>query len=483
MSTRKEPPILQGRVPPHDLQAEAACLSAAMLDGQALATCLAVLQADMFYSDAHRLVFDACGELFKNGVAVDVVSVASWLRSRELIQRAGGAKYLGELTDATPSVANVGFHANIVRETYQRRCLIAECQAIAADGYSFKPDPRARDGERDTTLGHREWLDDAERRIFAVTSMVTRSEPEQVAKVTTPLQQHIWAVAHGQEPPVDALRPRVKLGIREYDAEFPGFADGDFVIIGGVPGMGKTSLFTSFAVNVCEETGGGVLMFSIEMPKEDQGARVLSQQALVSLRKVLVGGKERPFTAPELDRMAAASSRLSGIDFEIDHTPGISLVELTAKARRSAAKLRARGKRLRAVGVDYLQLVSVAGLRRHGSREEEVATISRSMKRLAGDLGCPVVAMSALKKYDRPNKRPVMDDLRESGALSFDADQIIFVHRDYYYSRKNHEKFNGELIQAKFRNGPTGSVDVGFWPGCVRWCDRCLPEPANQEAE
>ncbi len=472
----REPPIVAGRVPPQDLDAEAAVLSACLLDANALDQVLEVLQAEHFYSDANRLIYEGCRALALEGTPIDIVSVASWLRSREQIQRIGGARYLGELVDATPAIAHVGTHARVVKEKWRLRRVIATCQQYAAEGYG------------DVGVAQ-EFIDSAEQALYDIARTPETTTVHPLKDVlTTTFQQLTEAAERGDQ--ITGVPTRYV----DLDKKTAGLHRGDLMIIAARPGMGKSALVLNMAVNVAspqlvtvpgpgeagygnepsENPGWGVAVFSLEMPKEQVAARLVCSEARVDLGKLRQGR----LSPEDWAGLTSAASQLANLPIYIDDSPSLSILELRAKVRRlKADHARNQGKDsatpdLGVVIVDYLQLMQ--GRKGVNSREQEISEISRGLKHLAKELDVPVIALSQLNRgvetRGGKDKRPMLSDLRESGAIEQDADCIIFIYRDEYY---NHDSTNergiAELIIAKQRNGPTGTVRTRFVPNFTRF--------------
>lgn len=465
---------MAGRVPPHDLDAEAAVLSACMLDRDALDRVLELIEPEHFYSDANKLIFEACRALSLEGTPIDVVSVAAWLRSREQIQRIGGPKYLARLVDATPAVANVGHHARVVKEKWRVRRVISVCHKYAALGYGDVGIPQ-------------EFIDLAEQELYDIARTPETSTVHPLKDVLTTAFKQISAAAERGDQITGVPTRYVDL-----DKKTAGLHRGDLMIVAARPGMGKTSFVLNLAVNVAspqsvivpgpghdgygeqeaERPGYGVAVFSLEMPKEQVAARMVCCEARVDLGKLRQGN----LTQDDWAQLTSAASMLANLPVWIDDSPGLGILELRAKVRRLQAEYsRAHGPDAPGLGcvvIDYLQLMQ--GRKNAQSREQEISEISRGLKQLAKELSVPVIALSQLNRgvetRSGKDKRPLLSDLRESGAIEQDADIIIFIYRDEYY---NHETTTdhgiAELIVAKQRNGPTGTVRVRFVSSCTRF--------------
>jgi replicative DNA helicase len=473
--TRNEPPIVAGRVPPHDLDAEAAVLSAVLLNREALDRVLEILKPEHFYSDANGRIYEAAVALAQAGTPIDIISVASYLRDRERIQQIGGPSYLAQLADATPAVAHVNAHAQAVYEKWRLRSLIATCQRVAAEGY----------GDVGTV---QEFIDGAEQSIYelARTSQVSSVQLLKYA-LTTAFQQINAAAERG-----DRITG-ISTGYEKLDAKTAGLHSGDLTIIAARPGMGKTSFVLNMAVNVAsprtvsspgpgeqgygverQEPGFGVCVFSLEMPREQLAVRMVCSEGRVDVGKVRQGFLQQD----DWRKLTEAASYLSTLPIWIDDTSALGILELRAKVRRIQAEYNREAtptspeSKVGLVVVDYLQLMK--GRDGVNSREQEISEISRGLKQLAKELGVPVIALSQLNRAvetrTTKDKRPQLSDLRESGAIEQDADTIIFIYRDEYYNAETtNAKGIAELLISKQRNGPTGKVLTRFTASCTRF--------------
>ncbi len=458
------PPVVDGRVPPHDLDAEAAVLSACMIDGRALDSVLEFLKPEHFYSEAHRRIFEACVELHSTGQPVDVVQVGSWLRSRERLAQVGGMAYITEVLNAVPAIANAPAYGRTIREKARVRQLIVTCQRVAAEGYIDYGEAQS-------------FIDNAEQSIYAIARTPESSTVRPLVQVLRDSFKKISeSAARG------GRITGISTGFDRLDRVVAGLHQGELSIIAARPGMGKTSFVLNLATNVAkpvpmesqydpndrwEEPGVGVVVFSLEMPREQIANRMLCSEAKVDVGKLRSGGQTRD----DWSRLTQAASELGRLPIWIDDTPSISLLELRAKVRRLQADYTGpgpNGKGVRRIGlviIDYLQLMK--GRDGVNSREQEISEISRGLKGLAKELEVPVIALSQLNRAvetrSDKSKRPMISDLRESGAIEQDADNIIFIYRDEYYNKEaTTERAIAELIVAKQRNGPTTTVKVRF---------------------
>lgn len=460
---------LLGRVPPHDLEAEAAVLSAIILERDALDRVIETLIPDHFYSPAHRRVFEACLALAQESSPIDSVTVANWLRSRERLAEIGGVPFIARLLDAVPSVANVEAYARLVREKWRVRALISTCQKVAAEGY----------GDVGSVQG---FVDNAEQAIYALARTAEKSSVSPLKEVI------IGAFNKIQEASARGSRiTGVPTGYSKIDELTSGLHEGDLIIVAARPAMGKTSFVLNLATNVASPTvindesgagpiecpGAGVCVFSLEMPKEQLATRMVCSEARVDVGKVRKGA----LTAEDWTNLTRGASFLSQIPVWIDDTPAATLLDVRSKVRRVQAEWARQtqpGETPRKMGlivIDYLQLMK--GRDGVNSREQEISEISRGLKQLAKELHVAVIALSQLNRSveQRPDKRPQLSDLRESGAIEQDADMIMFIYRDEYYKPDSPLKGIAEIIIAKQRNGPTGKAAVRFINQYTRFDD------------
>jgi len=461
-----EPMIVEGRVPPHDLDAEAAVLSAVMLDTSALDKILEFLKPEHFYSEAHRRIFEAAIELRSVGQPVDVVQIGTWLKNRDRIAQIGGMQYLTELLNAAPAVANVAAYGRTIHEKWRVRQLIATCQRVSAQGYLDYGEAQ-------------QYIDGAEQSVYEI---ARTPESSSVEKLLDVMKKSFKALTEAMQRG-DRITGTPS-GFDRYDRLTAGLHPGDLSIVAARPGMGKTSFVLNVATNVAsprgrethaqgqdqkwEEPGVGVAVFSLEMPREQIANRMLCSEARVDVGKLRQGH----LSPQDWSKLTQAASYLGSLPIWIDDTPSLSILELRAKVRRLQAEFDrpnesggAKKKRVGLVVVDYLQLMK--GRDGAQSREQEISEISRGLKGLAKELHLPVIALSQLNRAvetrSEKSKRPQLSDLRESGAIEQDADNIVFIYRDEYYNREATTEPNvAELIIAKQRNGPTGTVKVRF---------------------
>ena len=436
---RKDPATEALRVPPHSLEAEQAVLGGLMLDNSTWDQVVDRLDESDFYRGDHRLIFRAIRRLAENGKPFDLLTLAEWLEDNNQLEEAGGFSCLGVLARDTPSAANVRAYADIIRERAIRRDLIRIATEIADSAY----DPKGRDS--------RELLDNAEKRVFAIAERGSRAREgfTDIKDLLTRTVERIDLLFQNENP-ITGL----PTGWHDFDDMTAGLQRGDLVVIAGRPSMGKTT----FAMNIAEyaaiQVRCPVAVFSMEMPGESLVMRLISSLGRIDQHKVRTGRLD------EMDwhRLTSAVAMLSEARLFIDHSTTLSPNELRARARR----LQRQEGQLGLIVVDYIQLMKVPGT--NENRTTEVSEISRSLKALAMELSVPVVALSQLNRTleQRGDKRPIMSDLRESGAIEQDADLICFIYRDEVYNPDSTHKGIAEIIIGKQRNGPIGTTRLTF---------------------
>jgi replicative DNA helicase len=428
------------RTPPHSVEAEQAVLGGLLLDTQAWDQVGDSVAAEDFYRPDHRLIFDTIAGLVAESKPVDVVTVSEQLERRGKLGDAGGLAYLSTLVRDTPTAANVRAYAVIVRERALLRDLISAGSAIASSVFS------------DEGLSTRELVNLAEQRVFEIAERgARRTEGAQAVRAMLP--GLIDKIDEWHSNP-DKLRG-IATGFADFDRKTGGLRGGDLVIVAGRPSMGKTTLAINMAENVALDPGvkGSVLIFSMEMPSEQLMTRMLSSVGGVPMHDIRSGR----ISDQDWVRITSATSQLAEARLYIDESPGLSPTELRARSRRVK-----REHGLDLVVVDYLQLMQV-----HGSKENratEISEISRGLKALAKELNVPVIALSQLNRSveQRENKKPVMSDLRESGAIEQDADMILFIYREEVYDKNTNRKGEADIDLAKHRNGETGYFTLTF---------------------
>lgn len=444
--------------PPHSVEAEQSIIGGLMLDNQAWDKISSKLCEADFYRTEHKVLYKALSELAKKDQPFDVVTVLETLKTHHDLDDAGGEAYLFELANNTPSVANVGAYADIVREKSVQRQLISVATDIADSAYN----PSGRQVS--------ELLDVAETKVFAIGEQTAGDGgPENIKSILVRAVEKIDTLYHSG----DAITG-LPTGLSDLDEMTSGLQPSDLVIVAGRPSMGKTTLVMNMAEHAAIETNKPVLVFSMEMPADSLAMRMMSSLGRIDQHKIRTGKLDDD----DWPRVTSAVHMLSEAPLFIDDTPALSPAELRARARRLAKEHGSLGL----IVVDYLQLMQVPGSSSE-NRTAEISEISRSLKALAKELQVPMVALSQLNRSleQRADKRPVMSDLRESGAIEQDADLICFIYRDEVYNEESPDKGIAEVIIAKQRNGPIGKVRVAFIGKYTRFED--LAYSGYQEAD
>ena len=438
-------PWLQ-KVPPQNIEAEQSILSAILIDNNTLPEVLEILSKKDFYREVHQKIFSAMVDLFERSEPADLITVTNILKEQGQLESVGGATYLSELVDTIPMATNAAHYAKIIHEKATLRRLIERAASITSRCFEDRGDME-------------EILDFAERSIFDISEDKVKPAFHSLADILTDTYK---AVEQAYENKV--LVTGVPTGYHELDQLTSGFQPGDLVIIAGRPSMGKTALALNITQNASTATGIPSAIFSLEMSKEQLSLRLLSSEARVDSSKMRGGFLKES----DLARINRAAGSLYDLPVFIDDSAAISALEIRAKARRMKME-----KGLGFVIIDYLQLMR--GPASAERRELEISEISRSLKALAKELHIPVVALSQLnrKVEDRSNKRPILSDLRESGAIEQDADVIMFIYRDEVYNTEpdNPNRGIAEVHLAKQRNGPIGTVKLTFLDHCTRFED------------
>lgn len=426
-----------GRMPPQAVEVEQAVLGAMMLEQRAVGRAFEILDESCFYHGPHARIFEAIHALFEQGTAVDQLTLTEELKRRGQLDDVGGVVYLAKLASEVATTANIHFHAQIVLERALSRKLIETASGIVEQAYAADEDVQ--------TL-----IDKAEQQLFMLSENQIGEGFEPLDKVMSDAFEHIERI-HAQ---ADAVLG-VATGFANLNELTSGFQKGDLVILAARPSVGKTALALTLARHAAVEAGVGVAIFSLEMSKMQLAQRLLSAETKVDLHKLRAGllrDEDWMHLTQNIDRLAQAP-------IYIDDTPGISVLEARAKARRLQ-----REYGVGMVVIDYLQLMS--GHSRAQSREQEISHISRSLKAMAKELDVPVLALSQLSRAveSRTDRRPQLSDLRESGSLEQDADVVMFIYRPEMYDLKSPDGDSlegfAEIIIGKQRNGPVGSVDL-----------------------
>ena len=445
---------MEGRVPPSNLEAEQSVLGGILLEPGALDRIADILAPEDFYHEAHEKIYQSMLDLYRRREPVDLVTVSALMSDRELLDAVGGPGFLASLSDNVGSAANIEYWGTIVHEKSILRRLISCSTGIAAECY----DP-INDVEK--------FLDEAENRIFTIAESNMR---QGFYTLNTLVEKEIALLEalYGRQE----MTTGVASQFRDLDRYTAGLQNSDLIILAARPSMGKTALALNIAYNVAHYSQVPVAVFSLEMSKEQLVRRLLSAIGHIDASRL-----RRAFlTNDQWTSLQEAAGQLMDCPILIDDTPAVTALEVRAKCRRLK-----REKKLGLVLIDYLQLMR--GRSDFVSREQEISEISRSLKALAKELQIPVVALSQLNRRveERPNKRPVLSDLRESGAIEQDADVILFIYRDEVYRKDSPEKGVAEIIIGKQRNGPTGSFKLHFSSQFTRFDDFSEEQPPDFE--
>jgi len=433
------------RIPPYNEDAERSVLGSVMLSKDALFDVMEILRARDFYSKSHSEIFEAVIELYRKNSPVDTLTVSEELKKRNSLEMVGGRVYIADLSMSVPSTTNAAEYAKIVAEKAVLRNLIQTSGEIIEKSYQEK-------------MAAEEVLDFAERGIFEIAQQRQRKDFSPLKDV---LLENIALIdkAAGTVGNITGIPS----GFIDLDAKTSGFQKSDLIILAARPAMGKTA----FALNVAQQAAlkgnASIMIFSMEMSKTQLGQRLLSMESRIETQKLKTGN----LTRKDWEDLNLALDTLSGAKIYIDDSPGISVMEIKNKCRRLKAE-----KGLDMVVIDYLQLMSFEG--RADSRQQEITALSRYLKQLAREMDCPVIVLSQLSRApeQRQDHRPVLSDLRESGSIEQDADIVLFLYRDEYYTKDESEKPGiCEVIIAKHRSGPTDTIELTWLGKYTRFVD------------
>lgn len=426
---------LIGRIPPHSLEAEQSVLGAMILDKEAINTAIEIIRPDDFYKEANKEIFEAILILFNKNEPVDLITLSEELKRRGTLENIGGVTYLANLSSGVATTANIKYYCKIVEEKSILRRLIRSCDDVIAKSYENSDEVNAI-------------IENAEKAIFDITQGRHREGFSPLNEVLLSSFSQIEERAANQ-----GTLTGLTTGFIDLDNKLSGLQKSDLILLAARPSMGKTAISVNIVTNAALKANAKVAVFSLEMSKEQLVQRMISATAHVDLQKIISGR----LSEEEWIQVINAMGPLSQAEIFIDDTAGISLMEMKAKCRRLKIE-----KGLDLVMIDYLQLMQLDG--RQESRQQEISAISRGLKALAKEMECPVIALSQLSRAPelRTDHRPILSDLRESGAIEQDADVVLFLYRDEYYHEDSEKKNIGEVIIAKHRNGPTGSLELVF---------------------
>ena len=427
-----------GKIPPNDTEAEQAVLGSMLTDKDATIAAIEVLKEDDFYREDNKIIYRAILNLYNRAEPIDIITLKAELTSMGKFEATGGLEYLADLPERVPTTANVDKYINIVKEKSILRNLIKTANEIITLGY-------------DPTEEVEDIMDTAEKKIFNI--MQSKNQ-----KGYTPIKDVLIDTFAELEKLYNQKQhiTGVPTGFADLDYKTAGLHGSDLVLVAARPAMGKSAFALNIAANAAIKAKVPVAIFSLEMSKEQMVNRILCSEAMVDSNKVRTGKLDEQ----DWGKLAAALGPLSESEIYIDDTPGISVMEIRAKCRKLKLE-----KNIGLVVIDYLQLIQGTN-KRVGSREQEISEISRSLKILAKEIDVPVIALSQLSRApeQRPDHRPMLSDLRESGAIEQDADIVMFLYRDDYYNEDSDKKNIAEVILAKHRAGSTGTVEL-LWLG------------------
>lgn len=427
--------LFADRMPPHNMEAEQAVLGAIFLDNEALITCTEIIRSEDFYRTAHQRIFQVMEDLAERGEPVDLVTVTDELKDKKILDEIGGVTYLADLANAVPTAANVEYYAKIIEEKATLRRLIRTATKIVSDGY-------AQEDEIHSILA------EAEKGIMEISQRKMRGGFVSIKDVLLETYDRIEMLSNRQGEVTG-----VPSGYKDLDQMTSGFQPSDLIIIAARPSVGKTAFALNVAQNVAARAGKTVAIFSLEMAASQLVSRMICAEGNIDANKMRTGflGEE------DWQKLTMAFGTLSKAPIFIDDTAGITTTEIRSKCLRLKAE-----HGIGMVLIDYMQLIQGRG--RGDSRQQEISEISRTLKMLARELDCPIIALSQLSRAveQRQDKRPMLSDLRESGSIEQDADVVAFLYRDDYYDQETERQNIIEIIIGKQRNGPVGTVELLF---------------------
>ena len=421
------------RQSPYSLSAEKAVLGCLLINKEAIHRTIHSLSINAFYDEAHKTIYAAICNMFESGQIVDSVTIIDHLKKNKTLKKVGDSYYITGLVEDAPSSENVDHYSEIVKQKYTLRTIINTAIEMSSEAYDEEHDPI-------------EILDHAEKKIFELSQATERGEFVSINPILEEVLKE-WGTK------TDSGLFGIPSGFLDLDEKLSGFQKSDLIILAGRPSMGKTALCLSIARNVAVDHNKRVGIFSLEMSKKQLGERLISSESRINSHKI----KTSQLPKGDWRKLSTAANALSKSKIFIDDSPGLNVMELRAKARQLKAE-----KKIDLLIVDYIQLLN-AGTRSE-NRQQEMSYISRSLKALAKELDIPIICLSQLSRAveNRTNHRPIMSDLRESGAIEQDADVVLFIYRQFVYTESEEDKNIGEIIIAKHRNGPTGTAKVTF---------------------
>ena len=434
-----------GKIPPHDIEAEQAILGSMLTDKDAVIAAIEVLKPESFYREDNKLIFSAITNLYSRNEPIDLITVKAELVELGALERVGGLEYLVELPERVPTTANVERYVKIVDEKAMLRNLITSANDLIALGYD--------ESENVDNI-----MDMAEKKIFDLAAKKNTKGYTVMKDILVESFAELERLYNQK-----GIVTGVSTGFLDLDRKTAGLHNSDLIIVAARPAMGKSAFAINIATNAAVQSNVPVVIFNLEMSKEQIGNRILCSEALVDSNKIRTGQIEDD----DWMKLAQTLGNISDAPIYIDDTPGISIMEIRAKCRKLKLE-----KDIGLIVIDYLQLITASG-KKNASREQEISEISRSLKILAKELNVPVIALSQLSRgaEKRDDKRPMLSDLRESGAIEQDADIVMFLYRDDYYNEDSEKKNVAEVILAKHRGGSTGTVELAWLPSYTKFAN------------
>ncbi len=441
MANKRNSQVVE-QIPPQNIEAEKALLASMLLEEDALIRGFEIVKPDFFYDNRHQLIFKAIQELFEKNIKCNIVTLTNYFREENKIELVGGIEYLTSLFDLVPTAAHIEDYARIVRDNFILRSLINISTRIISEAYSCPQDVDAL-------------LDNAEAMIFDVSSHMIAREAYPISMLVKE-NLELFEKIHSKQGQVTGLPS----GFIDLDNITAGFQKSDFIVLAARPSMGKTAFACNIAQNLAVTQNVPVLIFSLEMSKEQLVQRMLCSEARIdssSMRKGILSDRD-------MGKLIQAAGILEKAPIFIDDTASLSIFEIRARARRLKSR-----EDIQLIVIDYLQLIRGRG--RYENRQQEITEISASLKAMAKELSIPVIALSQMNRLieRREKKEPMLVDLRESGSIEQDADLVIFIHRDEQYEDSEEAKGIADIIIAKHRNGPTDRIKLTFLKHCLRF--------------
>jgi len=420
---------------PQSIEAEQSVIGSMIIDKNAIAKVLEGLEEEDFYRDGHKVIYRAILEMFRNDIAIDLLTIFEYLKSTDMLERAGGVTYITELSSSMPTTANLSAYIKIVSDKSTLRRLIKASTAIIEESYTNQSRVE-------------EVVDIAEKKIFNIAEKRTTKDFEPLGDVLERGFAQIEKIFNNKD-----VLTGVGSGFSDLDSKTSGFQSGDMILIAARPSMGKTTFALNIAEHAALKEHKSVVIFSLEMSKEQLAYKLLCSEANVDMLKLRTGTLEDK----DWENIAMAAGPLSKAKVYIDDSAGVTVMEMRSKCRRLKIEYG-----IDLIVIDYLQLMS--GGSGSDNRQQEVSEISRSIKALAKEMECPIIALSQLSRApeQRADHRPMLSDLRESGSIEQDADIVMFLYRDEYYNKETEDKNIGECIIAKQRNGPVGTARLAW---------------------